>query len=321
MMRNCPNNRKISIKRFILLFYWINDEYTISKVRPAYRYFTIRCQELVAQTPEVQLLTSGTNTSLRGLCVVNDNVIWVSGSNGTVGKSLNSGKKWNWMTVKGFENKEFRDIEAFDANTAIIMAVDSPAYILKTVDGGATWKIVYENKGKGMFLDAIDFCDVANAIVVGDPVNGKTFLAYSSDNGNSWTEFPDEKRPKADSGEAFFAASGSNIRFFRDGNYYLVSGGSKSRLITKNGSTKLPVIQGKETTGANSIDIYDNGNPRKAGKKMVIVGGDYKAPASTIKNCYFTLMGAKHGRRRIHRHTVTGVALNIYRQKILSPVA
>src|SRR6476660_6387156 len=103
----------------------------------------IGSQVLYAQTPQVQVLTSGTNTSLRGLSVVNDNVIWVSGSHGTVGKSLNSGKKWNWMTVKGFETKEFRDIEAFDANTAIIMAVDSPAYILKTTDGGVTWKVVY----------------------------------------------------------------------------------------------------------------------------------------------------------------------------------
>ncbi|MBS1655222.1 MAG: oxidoreductase, partial [Bacteroidetes bacterium] len=37
--------------------------------------------------PEVQLLSSGTNTSLRGLSVVTENVVWVSGSNGTVGKT------------------------------------------------------------------------------------------------------------------------------------------------------------------------------------------------------------------------------------------
>src|SRR5215467_12931421 len=114
----------------------------------------LKVHNVLAQNPRVVMLTSGTQTSLRGLSVVNDNVIWVSGSHGTVGKSLNSGKNWNWMTVKGFEGKDFRDIEAFDANTAIIMAVDSPAYILKTVDGGATWKVVYENKTKGMFLDA-----------------------------------------------------------------------------------------------------------------------------------------------------------------------
>ena len=293
-MRRNPNNAK-NINQNGLFYYFIG--YMMNSLRTKLVLpmvsLILCCHILSAQKPEVQLVTSGTNSSLRGLCVVNDNVIWVSGSNGTVGKSLNSGKKWNWMTVKGFENKEFRDIEAFDANTAIIMAVDSPAYILKTVDGGTTWKIVYENKTKGMFLDAIDFCDAANAIVVGDPINGKTFLAYSSDNGNTWTDFPDEKRPKVDSGEAFFAASGTNIRFFRDGSYYIVSGGTKSRMLTKSGISTLPMIQGKETMGANSIDIYDNGNPRKPGKKMVIVGGDFKAPNATTKNCFFTINGGK----------------------------
>ena len=41
------------------------------------------------------------------------------------------------------------------------MAVDAPAYILKTIDGGETWKIVYENKTDGMFLDAMEFWNEA----------------------------------------------------------------------------------------------------------------------------------------------------------------
>jgi len=261
---------------------------------PLILLFSLHCTTgLFAQNPEVIMLTTGTKTSLRGLSVVNDNVIWVSGSHGMVGKSLNSGKNWNWMTVKGFEQKEFRDIEAFDGNTAIIIAIDSPAYILKTVDGGATWKVVYENKTKGMFLDAMDFSDAMNGIVVGDPIRGKAFLAYTNDNGNTWKEIQDEKRPATDSGEAFFAASGTNIKVFRDGNYFMVSGGMKSRLITKNSTSKLPLLQGKETTGANSIDMYDNGDPRKPGKKIVIVGGDFQAPASTSKNCLFSTNGGK----------------------------
>src|SRR5574339_288303 len=109
--------------------------------------------------PKVEILNTDTKTSLRGLSVVNNNVVWVSGSNGMVGKSSNAGKNWKWMTVKGFEKNDFRDIEAFDANTAIIMSVSEPAYILKTTNGGDTWKVVYENKTKGMLLDAMDFRD------------------------------------------------------------------------------------------------------------------------------------------------------------------
>lgn len=247
-----------------------------------------------AQGPQLQIVATGTKTSLRGLCVVNDNVIWVSGSHGIVGKSLNSGKNWNWMTVKGFEDKEFRDIEAFDANTAVIIAVGEPAYILKTTDGGETWKVVYENKTKGMFLDAMDFSDFSNGIVVGDPINNNIFLATTSDNGSTWREVSARaSRPKTDSGEAFFAASGTNIRLFRDSTWFLVSGGTKARLITNTDTMKLEIIQGKESTGCNSIDIYDNGNARRPGKRMIIIGGDFNAPASTVKNCLYTTNGGK----------------------------
>ncbi|MBC7947594.1 MAG: oxidoreductase, partial [Chitinophagaceae bacterium] len=96
-----------------------------------------------------------------------------------------------------------------------------------------------------------------------------------------------------DSGEAFFAASGSNLRVFRSGSYFLVSGGMKSRLLSKSTSTLLPIIQGKETTGANSIDIYDNGNPDYPGKRMIVVGGDFNAPASIDRNCFYTTNGGK----------------------------
>ena len=50
--------------------------------------------------PKVEVLNTGVKTSLRGLSVVNNNVVWVSGSNGMVGKSSNAGKNWKWMAVK-----------------------------------------------------------------------------------------------------------------------------------------------------------------------------------------------------------------------------
>lgn len=110
----------------------------------------------------------------------------MSGSKGTVGKSLDGGKTWKWMKVKGYNKCDFRDIEAFDENTAIIMAVASPAYILKTINGGKKWKKVYENKTKGMFLDAMDFKDVKNGYMVGDPVEGRFFIAKTNNGGDSW---------------------------------------------------------------------------------------------------------------------------------------
>ncbi|MES1197909.1 MAG: oxidoreductase [Chitinophagaceae bacterium] len=237
--------------------------------------------------PEIELLSSGTSTNIRGLSVVNDNVVWVSGSNGIVGKTFNAGKTWKWITVKGFEKNDFRDIEAFDAATAIIMSVSEPAYILKTNDGGDTWKIVFENKTKGMFLDAMEFWNERSGIVIGDPVDGRFFIARSFDGGTSWQEIPFDHRPSADSGEACFAASGTNIRALDRDEAVFVSGGSRSRIFSKKGAVTLPIIQGKQTTGANSLAIWDNFK-LNGGKKMITVGGDFTADTSTHNNCFIS---------------------------------
>lgn len=244
------------------------------------------------QIPEVEILTSGTKASIRGLSVVNDNVAWVSGSHGTIGKTTNGGKTWKWTTVNGFDTVDFRDIEAFDAGNAVIMASGYPAYILKTTDGGDSWKVVYENKTKGMFLDAMEFWNEQAGVIIGDPVDGKFFVVKSFDGGSSWKEIPLKDRPAADSGEACFAASGTNIRFLDKDETIFVSGGIKSRVFIKNAASPLPVIQGKETTGANSIAIWDN-EKQKGIKRMIVVGGDFLADSSNEKNCSITNDGGK----------------------------
>lgn len=240
-----------------------------------------------AHAQTIEVLTSGTKSSLRGLSVVNDNVVWVSGSNGTVGKTLDGGKTWNWITVTGFEKNDFRDIYAFDAASAVIMSIAEPAYILKTNDGGKSWKVVYENKTKGMFLDALEFWNEQSGIVIGDPINGKFFITRTFNGGESWQDIPFDKRPAADSGEACFAASGTNIRPLDRDEAVFVSGGLKSRLFIRNQATMLPIVQGKETTGANSVAVWDN-KKLNGGKIMVIVGGDFNADSSKEKNCFYT---------------------------------
>lgn len=248
----------------------------------------------LAQNPFIEIVSSGTKSSLRGLSVVNDNIIWVSGSNGTVGRSSNAGKNWKWMTVNGFEKSDFRDIEAFDGNTALIMAVGEPAYILKTNDGGENWKVVYENKTKGMFLDAMDFANNQEGIVIGDPIDGKIFIAKTNNTGNTWQELDDDpERPSADKGEAFFAASGSNVKLFANDDYFMVSGGMRSRLFTSKRAIFIPLLQGKETTGANAIDVFDDGMPGKPGNRMIVVGGDYNADSLSHKNCLYTTNGGR----------------------------
>lgn len=247
-----------------------------------------------APPASISLLTTGPHSSLRGLSVASDKVVWVSGSSGTVGKSLDGGQTWTWITVPGYEKRDFRDIEAFDGKTAIIMAIAEPADILKTTDGGKTWKLVYENKTAGMFLDAMEFWNINSGIVVGDPINGRFFVARSFDGGNSWHDIPFLELPKADSGEGCFATSGTNVRPLDRDEACFVSGGPRSRLFIRDKAINLPIIQGTTSTGANSVAVKDHGKLNgKGGRHLIVVGGDFTKDTAQEKNCYLTNDGGK----------------------------
>ena len=161
------------------------------------------------------------------------------------------------------------------------MGVGEPAYILKTSDAGKTWRIVLEDKRPGMFLDAMEFWNEQSGIVIGDPLEGKIFIARTFDGGETWSGLPEENYPKADSGEAFFAASGTNVRALNKQEAIFVSGGTKSRLFIRNNKLDLPILQGQSTTGANSVAVKNE-------KMMIVVGGDFNAKDSNSGNCVIT---------------------------------
>ena len=234
----------------------------------------------------------GNKTSLRGLSVVNDKIAWVSGSHGAVGRSIDSGKTWTWLKVPGYEQRDFRDIEAFDAVTAIIMAIDTPAIILRTTDGGGHWKKVYENNTPGMFLDAMEFWNPQSGIVLGDPINGKFFIARTFDEGKSWHPTSADKLPAADSGEACFASSGTNIRGLNLSEACFVSGGMRSRFFWKGVPVDLPLLQGASSYGANSIAVR-NPAKRKNSLHCIVVGGDFTHDTVATRNCALTSDGGK----------------------------
>jgi hypothetical protein len=262
------------------------------KLKIIFSVIVIFCASIL-KAQKLEMLTSGTHISIRGLSVVSDKVFWVSGSHGTVGKTVDGGKTWQWIIVKNFEKADFRDIEAFDAKTAIIMAVDRPAYILKTIDSGKTWKTVFEDSTQGMFLDAMDFWNRDSGIVLGDPIDGKFFIARTFDAGNHWQKIPFDKLPAADKGEACFASSGTNVKKLDRDEACFVSGGLRSRIFIRDKAIDLPIVSGWETTGANSVAISDN-KKLKGGKHIVVVGGDFSNDTSSLQNCAITVDGGLH---------------------------
>lgn len=258
-------------KNTVLLFFLIFSGFVFGQVK----------------LPKIDTLTSGTPTSIRGLSVVSDNIVWVSGSNGMVGKSTNGGKDWKWFRVKAFEKADFRDIEAFDATTAVVISVGEPGYILRTTDGGENWKVVYENKTPGIFLDALAFWNINAGIVIGDPINGKIFIARTFDGGQTWQAIPEKYRPAAEKGEALFAASGTAIAALDRDEAVFVTGGKASHLFIRDQKTRLPILQGKESAGAFSVAVFDH-NKLNGGRKLVIVGGDYAVDSSSANNCFYS---------------------------------
>jgi len=241
---------------------------------------------LTSSSQTVKLLTPATKISFRGLSAVDDSTVWVSGTGGTIGRSTNGGQTWKWMTIKGFEKTDFRDIEAFDSMRAVIMGIDAPAYILRTEDGGENWKVVYENKEKGMFMDAMEFWNEDAGIVIGDPINNKFFIGRTFDGGATWQGVSEKDIPIADIGEACFASSGTNVRALNLKEAVIISGGLSSHLFIRGQKIPLPIIQGKETTGANSIAV-------KSSTTFIVVGGDFTTKDSSTKNCVITKNGGK----------------------------
>jgi photosystem II stability/assembly factor-like uncharacterized protein len=226
------------------------------------------CSRVQAQYIEV--LQQGRNCSLRGLSVVNNQVAWVSGSKGTVGITTDGGHTWNWQQVKGFEQADFRDVEAFSDKDAIIMSSGTPALVMRTTDGGANWQTVYRNDDKAYFLDAMDFTpDGKHGFVLGDPIEGKFLLLETLDGGNHWAKF--KYMPDALPGEAAFAASGTCLRVNKDQTVNIVTGGSTARLLTFYRpatawqALNIPLAQGKPSRGAFSL----------SSNFTLVVGGDY----------------------------------------------
>ncbi|GAC1314827.1 MAG: YCF48-related protein [Mucilaginibacter sp.] len=232
-------------------------------------------------------LEQGKATSIRGLSVVNDNVAWVSGSKGHIAITRDGGKTWLWQQVKGFENADFRDIEAFSDKEVVIMSSGTPALILTTIDGGENWQVKYRNNDTAFFLDAMDFSDYRRGYILGDPIDNKFLLLETKDAGESWRKV--KNMPLALLGEAAFAASGTCL-LASVHDLLIVSGGTRSHLLTTNfkhrkwRATPLPLKQGKSSQGAFSIATNR--------KILVVVGGDYqydKQPDSTA--CYSTDWG------------------------------
>ncbi len=235
-----------------------------------------------------------TGVDFRGLSVVSAKVVWVSGTNGTFGRSTDGGDTWAVGTVPGAERLDFRDVEAFGDTTAYLLSAGpgGASRIYKTTDAGKTWLLQYKNPSPAAFLDAIAFWDEQHGIVLGDPVKGDFELLATDDGGAHWRPVGKEL-PAALPGEGAFAASGTCLVTHGQNDVWFVTGGAKVARVFHSGNrgqrwtvSETPIAAGVESAGISSIAFRDRENG-------IIVGGDYRKPDRTGATAATTADGGK----------------------------
>jgi len=230
--------------------------------------------------------TSGIDTNLRGISIAISPdekrapvvVVWASGSNGVILKSLDEGKTWQRLHVADGDALDFRGIVAFDASTAYVMSSGDgdKSRIYKTTDGGTRWKLQYADSRKEFFLDSIACFSEKECLALGDPISGK-FLLLKTTDGEHWIPLATENMPAALPAEGAFAASNSCIALAGEKEIYFGTGGPAARVFhsADGGLTwtvvRTPIVQGNASSGIFSLRFDDNNS-------LFAVGGDYKQP-------------------------------------------
>lgn len=238
--------------------------------------------------------SSGTGVRFRGVSAVSQSVAWASGDKGTYARTVDGGRTWRAAVVPGAAELDFRDVDAFDADTAYLLSIGEgeKSRIYKTADGGKTWTLQFKSARPQAFFDSMAFWDKEHGIAVSDPVDGRFLIITTSDGGRTWKEMPAVGMPQALQGEGAFAASGTCITVEGKRNVWFGTGGpGGARLFrsTDGGRNwtvaKTPLTSGK-SAGIFSVAFWN-------AKQGVIVGGDYTQEREAKNNVAVTRDGGR----------------------------
>jgi photosystem II stability/assembly factor-like uncharacterized protein len=217
---------------------------------------------------------------------------------------------WQSCSVPpGADKLDFRGIQAFDANTAIVMSSGKGdlSRLYKTTDGCHSWKLVFTNPDKDGFWDAIQFSDRRIGWLLGDPTHGQFQLWETQTGGETWVREPRSNGLKADPKTAgAFAASNSSLDLGSPRSTFPVfgSGGISGAFIFGIYETSIclddcedrprshwrkdrtPTVSGSESAGIFSVasrNFFSH----------VVVGGDFLKPDESAGTSAFTTDGGK----------------------------
>lgn len=264
------------------------------------------------------VLTGGIDTNLRGISVVSskktgqETTIWVSGSNGVILRSIDSGRNWERLSIPRTESLDFRGVQAFNADEAYVMSSGEgeKSRIYKTIDGGKNWELQYRDTRKEFFLDGLACASPTSCFALSDPVVGK-FLVLRTEDGKNWKELPGEKMPAALPKEGAFAASNTSLLLSERKELYFGTGGPAARVFHSDDLgkswtvTETPMVKGKAPQGIFSL--------ARRGDIIVAVGGDFEQPEQGERSAAYSI---DHGKTwRLARNFPGGYRSAVVRSK------
>jgi hypothetical protein len=265
------------------------------------------------------LQDSRTTADLRGIDNVGGGVAWASGTNGTVLRTEDAGFEWQVCTIPpGADHLDFRGIQAFDNNTAIVMSSGpgDQSRLYKTTDGCQSWHLLFTNPDKDGFWDAL-VATPTEGFIIGDPVENR-FVVFQSSKTNleQWTAFGQQSCPtcavfdhRPFKSEAMFAASNSVLEGSPSSDIAFVTGGGTSLFhrsiwrangikgspATISWTSSVPLAKGL-TSGAFSfaskgkealVTLHSH-------QVLIAVGGDYQQPTLSDGTAAWSKDGGLH---------------------------
>ena len=247
-----------------------------------------------ASSAQWQLHDAHTTADLRGIHNLGGGVAWASGSDGTILRTEDAGIVWQLCAKPpNGEHLDFRAIQAFDNNTAIIMSIGKGdlSRLYKTTDGCQTWRLLFTNPDKDGFFDALKFRNQETGWLVGDPVDGRFVLMGTIDGGLHWTRAETNTLAASDQ-SGVFAASNSSMLVPNSPSF--LTGGPDAAFVYEGDTVCTPITAKKARTGCISdfTKFERTPVPLKADSPsaggfsiaqrhdtiFVAVGGDYTKP-------------------------------------------
>jgi len=238
-------------------------------------------------------VATGSTASLRGISAVSANVVWASGSVGTVLRTLDRGATWQAVGPPGTDTLQFRDIEAFGPNKALILSIGNgtDSRIYRTTDGGQTWTLAFENTDPNAFYDCMTFFNRKVGLALSDPPDGLKFrVIKTTDGGQTWNVVDPAGMPDALAGEFAFAASGQCITSNHGRRAWFGSGGSaQARVFTSRDRGRTWTVSATPLNSGPSAGI--NALAFRSQQHGLAVGGDFAVPDNSPNNFAATRNG------------------------------